>query len=132
MSLTLADALSRYSSVSDTTHKFWGYYQILAAGTATVAWTTLDRNLEEFVFLSMAFAIFAALNLRLVVSSQREAVLAKECIQNFARRSSAEVPVELRPMIEKISPDGAITVGLWHAGLSVATVAAVWWRYHSF
>ena len=131
MSLTLSDALSQYRAVSDTTHKFWGYFQAVAAGTAGFAWSQgAPRDVQLFVFLSVAFTIFAILNLRLVVSSQAEAVAAANCAKKCASTLKDAIPNDLRPLIRHVNPDSALVVGLWHAGLSLATLGAVWWRYN--
>lgn len=131
MSLTLSDALSHYRSVSDTTHKFWGYFQAVAAGTAAFAWAREGpADPQLFVFLLFAFAAFALLNWRLVVSSQAEAVAAAQCVKEYASRLST-VPPELLPLIQNLKPDPAPLIGAWHAGLSLATLGAVFWRYHS-
>jgi hypothetical protein len=71
------------------------------------------------------------LNWRLVVSSQAEAVAAAQCVKAYAARPGATVPAELLPLIDRINPDPAFLIGLWHAGLSLGTVGAVWWRYNS-
>lgn len=132
MSLSLADALSHYRAVSETTHKFWGYFQAVAAGTAAFAWSReKSGEVELFVFVSIAFTVFAVLNWRLVVSSQAEAVSAAQCVKNNAATLDAAVPADLLPIIQRVSPDAAPLVGLWHAGLSLATLGAVWWRYYS-
>jgi hypothetical protein len=89
MSLTLSDALSHYRSVSDATHRYWGYFQVVAIGTAGFAWSHAASDIQLFVFLSIAFVVFAVLNGRLVMSSQGEAVAAVQCIRNYA--SSATV-----------------------------------------
>lgn len=128
MSLTLSDALSHYRSLSDTTHKFWGYFQVVAAGTAAFAWSRERTDLgQTFFLLAIAFSVFAILNWRLVVGSQAEMVNAAKCLKKYAE--SVQVPAELKPMLERINPDPAHRVGLWHAGLSLATLVAVLWRY---
>ncbi len=130
MSLTLNDALSHYRSVADTTHRFWGYFQAVAAGTAAFAWSQeSSTEVQVFGFLSFAFGTFAALNWRLVVASQAEAVAAAECVKKYALTLGATVPSDLLPLVQRIKPDSAALIGLWHAGLSVATLGAVWWRY---
>ena len=132
MTLTLSDALSHYRSVSDTTHKFWGYFQAVASGTAAFAWSReAPADPQLFVFLSIAFAVFAVLNWRLVVSSQAEAVAAAQCVKSYASSAGPSVPSELLPLIQKLKPDPAPLIGRWHAGLSLVTLGAVWWRYHS-
>lgn len=130
MSLTLADALSHYRSVSETTHKFWGYFQAVAAGTAAFAWSRDSTSeVELFALLSMAFAVFAIGNWRLVVSSQAEAVIAEKCIKNYAHTLGPAVPNDLRPLIQQIKPDSTFLIGVGHAGLSIATIGAVWWQF---
>lgn len=132
MSLTLSDALSHYHSISDTTHRFWGYFQAIAAGTAAFAWSREDSaEVQTFIFLAVAFSVFAVLNWRLVVSSQAEAVAVAQCVKNYASSAAAPVPAELQPLVERISPDPPFLIGLWHAGLSLATLGAIWWRYDS-
>jgi hypothetical protein len=130
MALSLNDALSHYHSVSDTAHKFWGYFQIVAAGTAAFAWSReAGGELQLFAFLALGFAVFAALNWRLVVCTQSEAVAAAHCVKAHASALGDAVPRELRPLVERIDPDPAFLVGVWHAVLSCATLGAVWWRY---
>ena len=132
MSLTLTDALSQYRSVSEATHRFWGYFQAVAAGTAAFAWSREPpADTQVFIFLALAFAVFAALNWRLVVNSQSEAEVVARCIRAYVSSPSAATPSELLPIIQRIRPDSARLVGFWHAGLSLATLFAVWWRYNS-
>lgn len=38
MPLTLPDALTHYRAMYDATHKFWGYFQVVAASTTAFAW----------------------------------------------------------------------------------------------
>ena len=130
MSLTLGDALSHYRSVADATHKFWGYFQAVAVGAAGFAWTREGPDVALFLFLSIAFAVFAAANGCLVVSSQSEAHRAAQCIKQFAVRPEIAVPTELQPIISGLKPYTAPLVGLFHAVLSVATLAAIWLRFH--
>jgi hypothetical protein len=131
MSLTLNDALSHYRSVSDATHRFWGYFQAVAVGASAFAWSREEpTDIQTFIFLSVAFTVFAMLNWRLVVSSQKEAVVAAQCVNNFAAVSAPPVPPELAPMLDHVRPDPACLIGFWHAGLSIATLIAIWWRYH--
>lgn len=130
MSLTLSDALSHYRAVSDTTHKFWGYFQAIAAGTAAFAWSRDGQdNANVLVLLGFGFAVFAILNWRLVCGSQCEAMTAADCVKAYARRPDVEVPSDLLPIIQKIAPDRPVVVGFWHASLSIATLVAIWWRY---
>lgn len=130
MSLTLSDGLSHYRSVSDTTHRFWGYFQAVAAGTAAFTWSqVMPADAAVLVVLGTAFAVFAVLNWRLVVGSQWEAWTTSKCIKEYAINPAVAVPSELLPLIEKIDPEHPTLVGAWHAGLSIATLTAVWWRY---
>lgn len=131
MPLTLSDALSHYRSVSDATHRYWGYFQVVAGGTAAFAWSRKTSDIQLFVFLSIAFAVFAVLNGRLVISSQGEAVAAVKCIRNYASSTTAAIPSELAPLVEGIKPDSIVFIFLWYAGLSLATLFAIWWRYVS-
>lgn len=127
MSLTLSDGLAHYRFMSDTTHKFWGYFQAVAAGTAAFAWSREQADQGQFFLLVIAFSVFAILNWRLVVGSQAEMVNAAMCVKKYAE--SVQVPEELKPMLERLNPDPVHQVGLWHAGLSLATLAAVLWRH---
>lgn len=129
MALSLSDALSHYRSVADRSHKFWGYFQFAAAGTAGFAWSRkgAEVDMSTFGFLSLAFAVFAVLNLRLVYTSQKEAEVAVKCLQAYAE--SLEVPSELKPILANIKLDEAKDVATWHGALSVGTLVAVWLRY---
>lgn len=127
--LGLPDALGQYRSISDATHRFWGYFQTVAVGAAGFAWTHEARDPQLFVFLSVAFAVFAVCNGGLVVASQAQAQLAARCVRAHVDRHRAEIPPELVALADTASPLPARTVGWWHAGLSVATVLAIWWRY---
>ncbi|KFX71077.1 hypothetical protein TMS3_0103795 [Pseudomonas taeanensis MS-3] len=129
MSLTLSEALTHYRSVTDATHRYWGYFQLVAGGTAAFAWSEKNAIFELFLFLSIAFTVFALLNGRLVISSQGEAVDTVQCIRNFASSATSAIPSELAPLIEGISSDSKTKISIWYTGLSLATLAAVWWRY---
>ena len=134
--LSLSDALSHYRGVSDATHRFWGYFQAVAAGAAGFAWLRekpLDSRL--LVVLSIAFVVFAVLNWRLIVQSQTEAKCASDSIKAYLRgddtpqgTAKPNVSVHLQPILAKLAPDKPTVVGAWHIGLSVATVVAIWWR----
>ncbi|ETW93714.1 MAG: hypothetical protein ETSY2_50930 [Candidatus Entotheonella gemina] len=71
MAFSLNDAISHYRSITDTTHKFWGYFQAVAAGTAAFAWLRDAKSTALFVLHTIAFVVFAFLNGRLVVGSQK-------------------------------------------------------------
>lgn len=130
MSLTLNDALSHYRSVSDSTHKFWAYFQVVAAGTAAFAWSKeVPNELRVFIFLSIAFAVFTALNGRLVVGSQAEAFAASKCVKDYALNLGTAVPKDLLPIVNRIDPGPAWLILVFYVGLSFATLSAVWWRY---
>jgi len=128
MSFTLPDALSHYRATLDKNHKFWGYFQLVASATAAFAWSR-DRfeNGQLLLPLAAAFAVFAILNWRLVVESQEELLIAARCVKDYA--SKIGVPDELLPMIQAIKPDSTLRVGVWHAVLSMATLAAVIWAH---
>jgi hypothetical protein len=129
MNFTLTDALAHYRAASETTHKFWGYYQVVAIGVAGFAWTQGDPQLQLFVWLSIAFLVFAVLSWRVVVHSQDEMFTAAKCVEAYLKTPETFVPDELRPIFDKVSPDTPEKVGVWHALLSVATLIAIWWRY---
>lgn len=130
MSLTLSDALSHYRSASDATHKFWGYFQAVAAGTAAFAWSK-DKHDDSsmFVVLGVAFTVFAMINWLLVVSSQKEARIASACVKEYANSQGISLPSKLAPIIQAINPYHPAVVGVWHAVISFATLYAIWWRY---
>ena len=104
----------------------------MSVGTAAFAWSRDNTSeVELFALLSIAFAVFAIGNWRLVVSSQAEAVAAKKCIMKYASTLGIEVPEDLQPLIKQIKPGTAFLIGVGHAGLSIATIGAVWWRFFS-
>lgn len=130
MSLSLSDALSHYRHLSDTTHKFWAYFQAIAIGAAAFAWSrNAPGDAHSLLLLFAAFLVFAALNWRLVIASQSAAITAATCIKSYASGVVPSVPGDLKPMIDGIKPDRVVVVGLWHAGLSLATLGVIWWRY---
>jgi len=133
MSLGLDNALSHYRSLSDSTHKFWGYFQLVAIASVGYVWAPHVEHTQEplllFSILGLAFGVFVLLNWRLVVISQADAVNAADCLKKYAAK--VEVPAELKPIIDRIQPDSAFRVGTWHAALSLAALAAIGWRYHS-
>lgn len=133
MSLGLDHALAHYRSLSDSTHKFWGYFQLVAIATVGYVWAPhmvqSKAPVSLFFLLGLAFSVFAILNWRLVVISQADAVNAADCLKKYAAK--VEVPAELKPIIERIDPDSAFRVGAWHAALSLAALTAIWWRYRS-
>lgn len=129
MAYSISDALSHYRAISDATHKFWGYFQAVAVGSAAFAWSREpSASWQLYAVLAVAFTVFASLNWRLVVQSQAAAFGAAECIRAYAERPEAGVPPELRRVIESINPDSARKVGVWHAGLSLAVLVAVGWH----
>ncbi|MGH8076540.1 MAG: hypothetical protein ACREPE_04340 [Lysobacter sp.] len=130
MSLSLSDALSHYRHLSDTTHKFWAYFQAIAIGSAAFAWSrNAPGDAPSLQLLFAAFLVFAVLNWRLVTASQSAVVAAARCLKNHASGVVPSVPGDLKPMIDGIKPDRVIVVGLWHAGLSLATLGIIGWRY---
>lgn len=125
MSLTLSDALSHYRSISDTTHRFWGYFQAVAAGTAAFAWSREAPAGPQLIVLSFAFTVFAVFNWRLVVRSQAESVVAAKCVKAYALSANSNVPSELLPVIQDLEPGSAAHIGILHAGVTIATLGAV-------
>lgn len=129
MSFSLNDAVSHYRSIADTTHKFWGYFQAIAAGTAAFAWTgDTHRGIALTTLLTAAFLVFALPNWRLVIGSQRQAVSAASAIKAYCRNHADAINTDLRPIIDTIDRDPVYRVGLWHTRLSTAVVLAVWAR----
>lgn len=129
--ISLSDALAQYRGITDATHRFWGYFQAVAAGTAAFAWSREGRDFQLFLFLSAAFLVFAFLNWRLVVESQAKAEVAAKCVKEYAKHHEPETPPQFLDIAKTVSPERSVMVAWWHGGLSVATFLAVWWRYWS-
>lgn len=130
MTITVSDALSRYSSVLEANHRFWAYFQALALGTAAFAWTRDPLERELALLLTAAFLAFAVLNARLVFLSQRDARRLAAAIRKYAKNKGDGVPRELRA-VARLHPDKPASVLLWHLSLTAAAVGTVWWRYFS-
>lgn len=128
---SISEALSQYRSIADATHRFWGYFQAVAAAAAAFAWSREECDFQVFLFLSAAFSVFAFLNWRLVVGSQADAELAANCVKSYAELRKADIPGELQNIFKTASPEQTTKVAWWHGGLSLATFVAIWWRYWS-
>lgn len=129
-SLSLSDVLSHYHSLTDTTHKLWAYFQAVAIGSALFAWS-LDGHTKPSVFAALAIAFFgfSLMNLRLVISSQKDLVVVADSIHRYAKTPKLHIHSAFFPLIHRIRPDPVQTVTLWHILVTLATLASIWWRY---
>lgn len=127
MELTLSDALSHYRSLSETTHRFWGYFQAIALGALAFSWAHYnEKSLSLTVLLTLAFVFFAILNLRLIRSAQMDVVEAARCLKAYTANPNTTLPPEFKPLIENIKPDSVVKVCCWHSILAIATVVVFW------
>ena len=129
MALSVNDALGHYRAVAEATHKYWGYFQAIAAGTAAFAWASETQTLPLLAWLTFAFVLFAIASWRLVVGSQADVVAVKDCIKTFVKNHPSEVPSDFAPLVDRLTPYPAWIVGSWHGLISVAVVAVIWWNH---
>lgn len=123
--MKLTDALSYLRSTSDQTHKFWGYYQAVTAAAVGFAWASSKPPSELIVGLVVAYLIFAALNCRLVISSQTAAFTIWNSIQKYKAQSTEPVPAQFVPILELNQPDNSKLIGGMHIGLSILASLAM-------
>jgi hypothetical protein len=127
--MTLTDALSHLRSISDQTHKFWGYYQAVTAASVVFAWTDLTRSHPALIpGLVFAYAMFAILNCRLVVSSQVSALATWQAIQNYTPLPNETVNPGLLPLTKLNKPDNPKLVGGMHVLASIMAGYAMYAR----
>lgn len=130
MTISLSDTLSHYRAVTDTSHRYWGYFQAIAASTAAFAWGASSmKHWFEYAMLTLGFAIFAVLNMRLILGAQEDALKIAEGLKSFVQRADSGVPLDFQPIFQRLDPDSKYKVGSWHALISAATIAVVWVRY---
>lgn len=116
--MKLTDALSALRSTSDQTNKFWGYYQAVTTAAVIFAWASTSRE-PVIVGLVVAYAIFAYLNRKLVVSSQTDARLIWDAIQNYMLNPTEAIESRFGTIPATNRPEMPRDVGLLHVGLSV-------------
>jgi hypothetical protein len=126
--MKLTDALGHLRSTSDQTHKFWGYYQAVTAASIGFAWASSKPPPQLIVGLIVAYAIFAFLNCRLVVSSQASALAIWQAIQEYKPLSDEAINPGLLPLTKLNRPDDPTLIGGMHVGLSVLAAFAMYAR----
>ncbi|GCL62567.1 hypothetical protein [Pseudaquabacterium pictum] len=123
--MKLTDAMSHLRSISDQTHKFWAYYQAVTAGVIGFAWASSKPPPELLIGLTVAYAIFAFLNCRLVVSSQEVALAVWRAIQKYKEQPSEPITPQFLPILDLNQPDDPTLIKGMHIGLSILTATAV-------
>jgi hypothetical protein len=126
--MKLTDALTHLRSTSDQTHKFWGYYQAVTAAAVGFAWAS-SKPPQQLIFgLITAYAIFAFLNCRLVVTSQSAALSVWQTIQDYKPLPDETLNPTLLPITRLNRPDEPTLIGGMHIGLSILAAFAMYAR----
>lgn len=125
--MKISDALTHLRSTSDQTHKFWAYYQAFSAAAFAFAWTSTDPPRQLIYGLFFGYAIFALLNFRLIVSSQRSALTIWNAIDEYSKEPSEEdrIPIKFLPLLKLNKPDAPAIIGAIHGAVSVSILLAI-------
>lgn len=123
--MKLADAMTHLRSASDQTHKFWGYYQAVTIGAVGFAWASSMPPRQFIVGLVFAYAMFAILNCRLVVSSQATALQIWQAIQQYTPTPDEVTNTSLISITKFNKPDAPVIVGGLHIALSILAAIAI-------
>jgi hypothetical protein len=126
--MKLTDALGHLRSTSDQTHKFWGYYQAVTAAAIGFAWASSKPPPQLIFGLIVAYAIFAFLNCRLVVTSQSAALAVWQAIQDYRPLPDEAINPTLLPITRLNRPDEPTLIGGMHVGLSILAALAMYAR----
>lgn len=125
--LSLSDAISHFHAVSSATHQFWAYFQFIAAGAVTVAWTVSAKGSKRFCWLLTAgLSIFAAINGVLVYRSQQDMFDVAAAIHAFVRSHTYVVDDALIPVTNSIGAAEPNLIALAYLGLYAAAVVGIW------
>ena len=125
MQLTLSDAISSLRAFSDQTHKFWGYYQAVTAAAVAFAWASTSPPLGVIIGLVLAYVVFASLNCRLVVGSQRASLAVWSTIQEYKTTHVDDITPEFRPILSLNQPEPPGEVRAMHVTLSIVAACAM-------
>ncbi|EPJ2807505.1 hypothetical protein ACTHGN_000495 [Pseudomonas putida] len=126
--MNLNDAVSYFRSITDQTHRFWAYYQGVTAAVVVLVWSIEVVPKNSGWWLVLGYLLFSLLNCRLIALSQRGAVVAWQCIQDYRQQSSGEIPVPLQPLLDINKPDSTFSVIVMHIALSVFAAWMIWIR----
>lgn len=126
MLYTLNDAIEQHKFQTDATHKFWGYFQVVAAGAVAVAWQ--DKSpLSQPVLISLlvAFIIFSVASNYAIFSSQRQSWRLSAAIKKYCTNNPNEIPVEFIGVLKSIKSIHPRWVSAWHGLISIAAIIAI-------
>jgi len=129
--MDLSGALNTLKATSDQTHKFWMYFQAFTAAAIGFAWASTTQ-MEFVIGLAAAYSIFAYFNRKLVVSSQVDACLVWNAIQQYTKNHPDKVAVEFKNIPAIGEPESANRVRMLHHAISILSLAAILARLFYF
>jgi hypothetical protein len=122
--MDLSGALGTLKSTSDQTHKFWAYYQAFTAAAIGFAWASTTK--KEFVIgLAVAYPLFAYFSNKLVASSQADARLVWDAIQQYTDNHPDKVAKEFQAIPAIGKPETAERVRGLHIAISLFSLGAI-------
>ncbi|WP_156902251.1 hypothetical protein [Azohydromonas australica] len=125
--MKISDALAHLRSTSDQTHKFWAYYQAFSAAAVGFSWASKAPPNSLIYGLFFGYAVFAALNFRLIISSQRSALIIWNAINDYSKSPSKEeeIPYQFMPLLRLNKPDKPLIIGAIHGIVSISILLAI-------
>jgi len=124
--VTLKDAFDMYQKQSDSVHKLWGYLSAVSIavlgftiGSEKVNWTT-----SAYVFIGLAYLIFAGSNLWVLRRSQQEL----GCISDGLKASSEKTGADAQKFL--VTSVGANPVTLFHAASILVVLGAIGFTWY--
>ncbi|XQE65144.1 hypothetical protein ACOAPY_10565 [Pseudomonas sp. P3C3] len=126
MLYTLKEAIEQHQYQTDGTHKFWGYFQVIAAGSAAIAWQKeITLSQPVLIALLVAFIIFSVASNYAIFSAQRQSWELSLAIKKYCTNNPAEIPAEFIGSLKSIKSIHPKWVSVWHGLISIATATAI-------
>jgi hypothetical protein len=124
MLYTLKDAIEQHQYQTEGAHKLWNYFQVVAVGSAAIAWQ-LPIPQPLIISLLAAFIFFSAASNYAIYSSQRQSWDISLAIKEYCTNNPSEIPKEFIETLKSIKSFNSYLVSAWHGLLSIATIAAI-------
>jgi hypothetical protein len=124
--VTLKDAFDMYQKQSDSVHKLWGYLSAVSIavlgftiGSEKVNWTT-----SAYVFIGLAYLMFAGSNLWVLRRSQQELGRISEGLKVSADKNGDDAQ---KFVVASVQAD---RVTLFHAASILVVLGAIWFSWY--
>jgi hypothetical protein len=119
---SLSDVMATLRWSTDTTHKYWAYYQVVTGAAVGLAWSA---KALPVLLLASGYYLFAILNMRLIYVGQQQSSLLWTSIQRYAEKYPTRITHELEYALRAAKPDVPRDVSSVHAFATVLATLAI-------